>query len=73
MTTARRLIALLSVLFLVPLMAVTLQSSNASAADDGLFTPLAGYRPTDATAVRPVRPNRPATCMSPLVVTSNPT
>jgi hypothetical protein len=54
-TTARRLIALLSVLFLVPLIAVTAQSSSASAADDnGLFQPLSGFRPSGSTAVRPV-------------------
>jgi hypothetical protein len=52
-TTARRLIALLSVLFLVPLLAVTTQTSSASAADDALFQPLPGFKPTGPTAVRP--------------------
>ncbi len=53
MTTARRIIALLSVLFLVPLLAVTTLSS-ASAAGDALFQPLPGFRPADGVgAVRP--------------------
>ncbi len=54
MTTARRLIALLSVLFLVPLLAVTTQTSSASAAGDAFFQPLPGFRPADgAGSVRP--------------------
>ncbi len=55
MTTARRLIASLSVLFLVPLLAVTLQPSAASAAEDPLFTPLSGFKPGAGADVR-VRP-----------------
>ncbi len=54
MTTARRLIALLSVLFLVPLLAVTTQTSSASAADDALFSALPGFRPSGPTAVKPL-------------------
>ncbi len=54
--TARRLIALLSALFLVPLIAVTTATNTASAADDAaLFKPMPAFTPSelsDAT-VRP--------------------
>ena len=53
MTTARRLIASLSVLFLVPLLAVTTQTSSASAADDALFRAMPGFQPSGSTAVKP--------------------
>jgi Metallo-peptidase family M12B Reprolysin-like len=55
-TTARRIIALLTALFLFPLIAVTTANQTASAADDAaLFTPLAGFRQPAATqaSVRP--------------------
>jgi hypothetical protein len=48
------LIALLSVLFLVPLIAVTTQTSSASAADDALFQAMPGFRPSGPSAVKPV-------------------
>ena len=53
--TARRLIALLSVLFLVPLIAVTTQSPSASAAGGGLFQPLPAFSPSavNDASVRP--------------------
>ncbi len=53
MTTARRLIALISVLLLVPLLAVT-QTPSASATDDALFRAMPGFRPSGPSAVRPV-------------------
>ena len=56
MTTARRLIALLSVLFLVPILAVTTATGTASAADDGaLFRPLPALTPSSLSdaSVRP--------------------
>ncbi len=47
MTTARRLIALLSALFLVPLIAVTTATDTASAADDAaLFKPMPAFTPS---------------------------
>ena len=53
MTTARRLIALLSALLLLPLLAVTAVGASASAAvGDGLFTPLPGFRPASGDQVR---------------------
>jgi hypothetical protein len=55
-TTARRLIALLSALFLVPLIAVTTATSTASAADDAaLFKPMPGFTPS-ASSDASVRP-----------------
>ncbi len=56
MTTARRLLALLSALFLLPLLAVTTATSTASAADGALFAPLSGFEPGKAADVR-VRPS----------------
>ena len=57
MATARRLVALLSVLVLVPLLAVTTQASSASsaaAAGAALFRSLPGFRPTGGSdSVRP--------------------
>ena len=47
MTTARRLIALLSALFLVPLLAVTTATNAASAADDSAL-----FRPCPPSSVR---------------------
>ncbi|WP_051247377.1 M12 family metallo-peptidase [Nocardioides halotolerans] len=55
MTTARRLLALLCALFLVPLLAVTTQASSASAAGGSLFSPLDGFTVGKGGDVR-VRP-----------------
>ena len=58
MTTARRLIALLSALFLVPLLAVTTATNTASAADDAaLFKPMPAFTPS-ATSDASVRPSQ---------------
>jgi hypothetical protein len=54
--TARRLIALLGALILLPLLAVTTTTSSASAVGNGpLFTPLKAFRPGSGDRVR-VRP-----------------
>ena len=58
MTTARRLIALLSALFLVPLIAVTTATNTASAADDAaLFKPMPAFTPS-ASSDASVRPSQ---------------
>ena len=58
MTTARRLIALLSALFLVPLIAVATATYTASAADDAsLFKPMPAFTPS-ATSDASVRPSQ---------------
>jgi hypothetical protein len=56
--TARRLIALLSALFLFPLIAVTTATQTASAADGArLFTPMPGFTPS-ALSDASVRPSQ---------------
>jgi hypothetical protein len=57
-TTARRIVALLSALFLVPLIAVTTATNTASAADDAaLFKPMPAFTPS-ALSDASVRPSQ---------------
>ena len=58
MTTARRIVALLSALFLIPLIAVTTATNTASAADDAaLFKPMPALTPS-ALSDASVRPSQ---------------